>query len=117
MNNIKIIKRTKSLKLSRFQHLRLDKNERTSSFDKAFLKEFKKNLKDQHFTCYPEMYYFYQKLAKLHKLKIDYFLATSGIDHGLKSCIETFSTKNKNTIILNPTFAMIKIYLIALKKK
>ena len=117
MSQIKIIKRTKSLKLSRYPYLRLDKNERTSPFNETFLREFKKNLKSLHFTCYPEMYSFYQHLAKLHKLKIDHFLAISGIDHGLKSCIETFSTKNKNTIILNPTFAMIKIYLDVLKKK
>ena len=117
MSNIAILKRNLPEKESRFNFLRLDKNERVSRFELSFLRHFKNNLKSEHFTAYPELYTFYKKISKLHNLKPDYFLATNGIDNGLKSCIETFSNNKKAIIILKPTFAMIEIYCKLYKRK
>ena len=59
MLNIKTINRTKPIKKSRYNFLRLDKNERISRFQNSFIKKFKSRIKSEHLTCYPELFNFY----------------------------------------------------------
>lgn len=115
--NFNFVKRDSLTKKTRFDQIRLDKNERVSKFEKKFIDIFKKNLKSEHFNSYPELYNFYKNLSKIHKLSKSNFLVTAGIDGGLRSCIEMFGFSNKKVIILEPTFAMIKIYCNIYKKK
>ena len=107
-----LVKRNKPIKKSRLGFLRLDKNERVSKFSSNFIKLFKKRLSSEHLNAYPEIYNFYKLLSKLHFINKNYFLATAGIDSGLRNCIELFGNKkklfkniNKNTsliVISNP---------------
>lgn len=115
MTKFNFVKRSKIPLSTRFTYLRLDKNERVSPFPKKFISLFKKKLSSKNLNTYPEIFNFYKLLSKNHSLKKDYFLATAGIDAGLRHSIEIFG--EKKIIILDPTFAMINIYCKILKKK
>ena len=115
LNNLKLVRRSALQKASRFNNIRLEKNERISEFEKKFIQLFKSKLRSEHFTCYPELYNFYESLSKYHNLKANSFFATAGIDAGIKNCIEIFG--NKKIIILKPSFAMINLYCKIYRKK
>lgn len=115
MTKFNFVKRSQILTSTRFKYLRLDKNERVSPFPKKFISLFKRKLDSENLNTYPEIFNFYKLLSKSHSLKKDYFLATAGIDAGLRNSIEIFG--EKKIIILDPTFAMINIYCKILKKK
>jgi histidinol-phosphate aminotransferase len=108
--NLKKIYRSKPVSKSRYGLLRLDKNERNNKLDKFFINKLKSSITSEHLTSYPELNTLYANLSSHHKIEKASFLITQGIDGGLKTCIEYFSQKNKNIIILKPTFAMTKIY-------
>jgi histidinol-phosphate aminotransferase len=108
-------KRAKINSESRINYLRLDKNERVSKFPKNFIKIFKKELNSENINSYPEIFKFYQLLSKNHSIKKEFFIATAGIDSGLRNCVELFG--NKKVLVLRPTFAMIEIYCKIYKKK
>ena len=53
--SLKNIKRKRNPLYSRFQKIRLEKNERVSIYDSDFLKKIKISLKSEHISAYPEV--------------------------------------------------------------
>ena len=102
--------RTKDVPESRYKKLRLDKNEKISSFKKVFFKKLLSKISPEHIISYPEVWSLYKSLAKLHKLNTNQFVITAGIDGAIKSCFELFVSKGDKIIILKPTFAMVDVY-------
>lgn len=104
------IYRLKNTQISRHNKLSLDKNERTSKFERNFFKKILSQVSSENFTHYPEVYNLYKALGKLHKLKTDQFVVTTGIDGAIKSCFDLFVSKGSKVIVLEPTFAMLDVY-------
>lgn len=102
--------RSQTLSESRHKKIRLDKNERTSNFEKNFIKNLVSKIDSTQITSYPETWGLYKSLAKLHKLKPNQFVLTTGIDGAIKNCFELFVSKGDKVITLNPTFAMVDVY-------
>ena len=50
---------------SRYKNIRLDKNERVSSFDNYFLNKIKSNLSSEYISAYPEVEEIYKVLSKV----------------------------------------------------
>lgn len=95
---------------TRFNYLRLDKNERTSSFQKSLLNFIKSKINTNHLSTYPETEKLYNTLAKFLGVSKKMLVITAGSDIAIKNCFELFAKKNKKIITLSPTFAMIDIY-------
>lgn len=94
---------------SRKGYLRLDKNERVSSFKNFLLKKIQLNSFD--LTSYPETGSIYKNLAIQYKLSINNFILTAGSEFGLRLCFQYFCNKKKSKVItLNPTFGMVDVY-------
>lgn len=109
-NKIEKIFRLKNSLTSRYGKLCLDKNERVSTFEKAFLRKLSNKLRSKQLTYYPEVSSLYQSLAKHHRLNTKYFILTAGIDGAIKNCFDLFVSKGDRVIVLKPTFAMVDIY-------
>ncbi len=104
------IKRNRGIFSTRKNKIRLDANERISSFDSSFLKIIKKKISSFHFAAYPEVEKIYDILSKKYNLPRSHFLLTSGSDIGIRHCFELFTRKNSRIITLSPTFGMVDVY-------
>jgi len=95
---------------SRYKKIRLDKNERISSFDNYFLNKIKKNLNSEYISAYPEVEEIYKVLSKTLSLSANMFVITSGSDLAIKNCFELFISPRDEVITLNPTYGMVDVY-------
>jgi histidinol-phosphate aminotransferase len=96
--------------LTRFQKLRLDKNERIVPFAPDFWENFLSGIDEEMIQAYPEVFPLYEKLACFHKLEIENILLTAGSDAAIRHCFEVFVNPGDKVIYLEPTFAMVPIY-------
>jgi len=80
---------------TRFNYLRLDKNERTSNFHEKTLDNIKKQLTSFHLSAYPEIEKTYIKLSHYLKLPKKNIVITAGSDLAIKNCFELFKDKKK----------------------
>ena len=104
------ILRTRGDIKTRHGKLRLDKNERVSSFEESFTKIFFEKLKSDHFNAYPETEVLYKKLSQHHNINIDKIIVTAGSDAAIRNCFDLFVSPGDKIITLNPTFAMVDVY-------
>ena len=95
---------------SRFNELRLEKNERIEDFEKSLLSKFKKQINSTYLNAYPETYSLYEMLAKHHKLNKNNFLITAGSDAGIRACFDVFVKLKSKVISTYPNFAMVNVY-------
>jgi histidinol-phosphate aminotransferase len=95
---------------SRFDSLRLDKNERIKPFDDSFFSRVVSKLRHEHLTAYPETEPLYDKLAKRLNVSRDQIVVTAGSDAGIKNCFELVVERGCEVITISPTFAMVDIY-------
>ena len=102
--------RLKSVSKSREDFLRLEKNERVTSFEKNFVKNLKKQITSYHLTSYPELGKVYSNLSKYLGVNKSNLVLTGGADLAIKNCFEVFIRPNDKVITLTPTFAMIDLY-------
>tara|TARA_B100000700_G_scaffold273221_1_gene317376 strand:+ start:3157 stop:4227 length:1071 start_codon:yes stop_codon:yes gene_type:complete len=102
---------------TRFNKLRLDKNERVSNLEKNFFNLIKKKLKHEHFTTYPETENLYNLLAKKLKISKNSLVLTAGADGALRLCFDLFVKPKDKVITLSPTFAMVDIYVKLFKSR
>lgn len=109
-NHIHKIQRAEYINYSRLNFIRLDKNEKIDSFEKILIKKLKKKINSNILSSYPEVSGLINLVSKNYKLKKKNLLLTAGIDGALKIIIESFTKHKDKVIILNPTFAMTKIY-------
>ena len=107
---IRKIKRKRNPLNSRFNKIRLEKNERVSKFENFFLKKIKTNLKSEHISAYPEVEKLYQKIAKKIKVKKEMIIITAGSDLAIKNCFELFVSPKDQIVTINPTYGMVDVY-------
>ena len=111
------IKRFRGIYPTRLNKIRLDANERVTEFESKFLNLFKKKIKSQHLTAYPEVEEIYDLIAKFNHLKRENIMITAGSDICIRHCFELFSRPKKKVITLNPTFGMYDVYCKIFKVK
>lgn len=112
-NNIKWadkIYRVRGPEISRFNKIRLDKNEKPDEHRVDLIKKIKRNLKNEHLTAYPETEVLYDAISKKLKISKKSIVLTPGSDAAIKMCLDLCTEKNDKIITLNPTFAMVDIY-------
>ena len=95
---------------SRFDKIRLDKNEKPDNHLSKLIKDIKKNIKHEHLTAYPETEKLYNTISKKFKVKKNSIVLTPGSDAAIKNCLDLFTEKNDKIISIDPTFAMVDIY-------
>lgn len=95
---------------SRFNKIRLDKNEKPDNHLSKLIKDIKKNIKHEHLTAYPETEKLYNTISKKFKVKKESIVLTPGSDAAIKNCLDLFTEKNDKIISIDPTFAMVDIY-------
>jgi len=108
--NIFFLKRFRGIFPTRHNKLRLDANERISSFSKKFIETIKKKITGTYLTAYPETEEIYDLLSTQYKLDRSNFMLTAGSDMGIRHCFETFTTPQSKIITLSPTFGMVNVY-------
>ena len=107
---LKDVHRIRESKDTRFDKLRLDKNEWISEFPDQILEIIKNKFKVEHLIAYPETQSLYTKIAEHHNIKFKNIIITTGIDGGIKNCFDLFITSQSKVVTIEPTFAMVEIY-------
>ena len=95
---------------SRFNKIRLDKNEKPDEHMTHLIEKIKKNFKNEYLTAYPETEVLYETISKKLKINKKSIVLTPGSDAAIKMCLDLCAEKNDKIITLNPTFAMVDIY-------
>ena len=95
---------------TRFNKIRLDKNEKPDNHLSNLITKIKKNIKHEHLTAYPETEILYRTISKKLKIRKESIVLTPGSDAAIKNCLDLFTEKNDNIITIEPTFAMVDIY-------
>ena len=109
-SHIKKIQRTDYLNYSRLNFIRLDKNEKIDNFDKLLTKNFIKKINSNLLSSYPEVSSLVSLISKIYKISKKNILLSAGIDGAIKLIIDALTKQGDKAIILEPTFAMTKIY-------
>lgn len=95
---------------NRFDHCRLDKNERLSVFRKKSLNDFKKRLKSENLSAYSELSGTYRRLSEYLGINSDQLLLCAGSDMGIRFLFDSCGEKKSNIVLHDPCFAMYKVY-------
>jgi len=90
--------------------MRLDRNERTTPFDRKMVNAVLQNLRPEELTAYPELEPLYQKLAKVNNVTRENILLCNGSDAGIKNLFEVYVEKGNEVILLKPTYGMFFVY-------
>ncbi len=109
-SHIKKIKRNNYINFSRLNFTRLDKNEKIDSFRKKLISNLKNQISSNLLATYPEVSKLINLISKIFSLSNKNILLTAGIDGALKIIIDGFTKEKDKVVILDPTFAMTKIY-------
>ena len=104
------VKRLREIGPSRFDKIRLDKNEWIGNIPSHLLKKIYQKIKPEHITAYPETGILYDAISKHHKCSEKEIVITNGIDGGIKNCFEYFVSQGSLVVTLDPTFAMVDVY-------
>ncbi len=104
------VERVRGDRDSRFDWLRLDKNERVTPFPDAFLESVLRKLRVEHITAYPETEYLYEKLAAFLHLKPSQLMLTAESDAAIEHAFSVFVNPDDAVVTLRPTFAMVDVY-------
>lgn len=108
--HLKKITRLANPQGERLNFVRLDKNERTTGFPKAFLDQILGSLPADFITAYPETEKLRQKIAQWVHLEPQQIAIFAGSDPAIKSAYETFVNPHDEVVYLAPTFAMATVY-------
>lgn len=95
---------------TRFDKVRLDKNERLAHFNDDFWNNLMTKIKQEHILAYPEIGPFYLKLANFLGVAADSLIVTAGSDFAIKIAFELFANPGDEVIFPEPTFAMVDVY-------
>ena len=108
--SINLIRRKRNPLNTRFNKIRLEKNERVSNYENKFLNKIKSNIRSEHISAYPEVEEIYKILAKKLSLSSEMLVITAGSDLAIKNCFELLISPGDEVITLNPTYGMVDIY-------
>lgn len=97
--------------------IRLNRNERVENFDKKIFTKIFENIKDYDPGKYPDQSQIYKVLSRYLKVKRNEILISSGIDGSIKSIFEIFTQQNDKIAVLDPTYAMYRVYSNIFKTK
>jgi|TARA_B100000315_G_scaffold161538_1_gene150027 histidinol-phosphate aminotransferase len=95
---------------SRYDYLRLDKNEWVPQLPENLFEIIKQSMRHENFTAYPEVSPLYQKISEHLMCNENKIVVTAGSDAAIKNCFELFVHRGDKVITLEPTFAMIGVY-------
>ena len=109
-SHIKKIKRVNYVNFSRLNFTRLDKNEKIDNFRKKIISNLKDKINSNLLASYPEVSKLINLISKNFNLSVKNILLTAGIDGALKIIIDALTEEKDKVVILDPTFAMTKIY-------
>ena len=109
-NHIEKVWRMKPDEKTRIGKIRLDKNERVTSFSGKLWENMIAGISQDLVQAYPEVWPLYKRLSDIHGMSPDSFLLTSGSDAAIKHCFEAFVSPGDKVIYPQPTFAMVSIY-------
>lgn len=87
----------------------LDKNEWIGRVP-SYLTDSLNNFPPEYAVLYPSLNNLYLQLSTFHSLPTDYFLATAGLDLGIRTCFETYVRPSTSVLTLDPTYAMVSVY-------
>ncbi|MFQ5713576.1 MAG: pyridoxal phosphate-dependent aminotransferase [Candidatus Scalinduaceae bacterium] len=107
---VDIVHRVRGEAETRFDKVRLDKNERVAHLGDEFWNNLLSKIKQEHILAYPEVEPFYSKLANFLGVSAGNLVITAGADFAIKIAFELFVNSGDEVIILSPTFAMIEVY-------
>ena len=110
--HLKKIDRTSDYNFDRTKYLRLDRNERTISFNQKIIKNLRKKIVSSLVQSYPMGIENLENLiSKREKLNNKYINIVPGSDSALKYIFEIFSEKiNRSITSIYPTYGMIGVY-------
>jgi len=92
-----------------YQH-RLDRNERTFPFSRAFENALRRRLDGELLMTYPEPEPLYRRFARWLGVPRDRLLFHSGSDLAIRSVFETYVRPGDRVLLHLPSYAMYKIY-------
>lgn len=95
---------------TRFDKVRLDKNERLAYFNDEFWNYLISKIRQEHVLAYPEVEPFYIKLTNFLGVTAEHLIVTAGSDLAIKAAFEVFVSPGGAVIYLDPTFAMVDVY-------
>ncbi|MBU04442.1 MAG: hypothetical protein CL877_00390 [Dehalococcoidales bacterium] len=110
-DSILSLNRIHDIGAGRKETILLDKNERITPFPKEFFNDFLKSLTPEDFIKYPDQSELYRRLAEFYHLEFDQILLVPGSDAGLKYIFETYSKPKNHVVHLQPTYAMVPVYI------
>ncbi|WP_333655123.1 pyridoxal phosphate-dependent aminotransferase [Dissulfurispira sp.] len=95
---------------SRFDKVRLDKNERLTPFRDDFWRNVISGIRQEHVLAYPEVEPLYEKLGRFLGVSTEQVVITAGSDAAIKTAFDLFVKPGDEVVYLDPTFAMVDVY-------
>ena len=92
------------------QGARLDRNEKVTNFSDEVISDIFSQFQNYSLSASPESELFYEKIARVFKIKLERLYVTSGITEGIKVLYETVTEPGDNIVVLDPTYPMYKVY-------
>ncbi len=108
--HIKDIYRTPPPVETRFDRVRLDKNEFLPCWPQEWFDDFMKRIGPEHFSVHPELGPLYAKIEEVLGFAQDHVVVTAGSDAAIRSAFEVFVEPGDEVLIPSPTFAMYYVY-------
>jgi len=109
--SIKHLNRLKDIGSDRSAFVRMDKNERSTPFPEKVFHEMMSNISSELLTMYPDQRPLYKKLSSFLEVDEDSILLSSGSDAAIKMIFETYVRPGDEVIMLDPTYAMVEVYI------
>ena len=104
------IDRTPAQMATRFDKLRLDKNEYIPHLPDRIFREVMATIRPEHVSAHPELGPLYAKLSTRLGLAPDMVLLGAGSDSLIRSAFEVFVSEGDKVVFPDPSFAMYRIY-------
>lgn len=95
----------------RIRYVRLDRNERASSWPGEILKEMQKVITPGLIMSYPEIEPVYEKISRVLNVDRSKLLLSHGSDVALKSIFEVYIDKEDEAVLIAPSYAMYPVYV------
>jgi len=95
---------------SRYNKIRLDRNERTINYNQLIIDEIKKTITDEMLMTYPEPFPLYEKFEDVLNIKKENLIFNLGSDLSIKSIFETYIEENDKILLHDPSYAMYSVY-------
>lgn len=95
---------------SRYNKIRLDRNERTINYNQLIIEKIKESITDEMLMTYPEPFPLYKKFEEIFHIKKENLIFNSGSDLSIKSIFETYIEENDKILLHDPSYAMYSVY-------